>query len=68
VTDKLLTARELGEYLGLSASTILDWWEAGRIPGFKLGQAVRFRSSEVEAWLEAHRAGPKPSRGPKVVA
>jgi excisionase family DNA binding protein len=68
VTDKLLTARELGDYLGLSPSTILDWWEAGRLPGFKLGTAVRFRSSEVDAWLESHRAGPDPSLRPEVVA
>ena len=67
MSDRLLTARELAEYLGLSPSTILDWWEAGRLPGFKLGQAVRFRSSEVEAWLEAHRAGSRPSQCPRVV-
>ena len=31
------------------------WFEAGRLPGLKLGRAVRFRASEVEAWLEARR-------------
>lgn len=31
------------------------WFEADRIPGFKLGRAVRFRESEIEAWLEARR-------------
>lgn len=55
--EPLLTARELAELLGLSASTVLDWFEAGRLPGFKLGRAVRFRESEVEAWLEAQRVG-----------
>ena len=53
--EPLLTARELAELLGLSPSTVLDWFEAGRLPGFKLGRAVRFRESEVEAWLEARR-------------
>jgi excisionase family DNA binding protein len=50
--DRLLTARELGEYLGMSASTVLDWWEAGRLPGYRLGgRSVRFRAGEIEAWL-----------------
>lgn len=59
MADKLLTARELADQLGLAPATVLDWFEAGRIPGFKLGnRAVRFRPSEVEAWLEECRVGP----------
>jgi len=58
VSERLLTAAELAERLALSTSTVLDWFEAGRLPGFKLGRVVRFRDSEVLAWLEAHRVGP----------
>jgi excisionase family DNA binding protein len=58
VTERLLTARELGELLGLAPATVLDWHEAGKLPSFKIGTAVRFRASEVEAWLEQHRCGP----------
>jgi excisionase family DNA binding protein len=58
VTDRLLTAREVAELLGVSASTVLDWFEARRLPGFKLnGHAVRFRESELEAWLDQQRVG-----------
>ncbi len=56
--ERLRTAAEVAELLGLSTSTILDWFEAGRLPGFKLGTAVRFRPAEVEAWLEEQRRGP----------
>ena len=57
--ERLVTASELGELLGFSSSTILDWFEAGTLPGFKVGgHAVRFRESEVLAWLEQHRHGP----------
>ena len=55
---RLLTAAELGEYLGLSASTILDRWQAGDLPGYKLfGRTgpVRFRASEIEAFLAEWR-------------
>ena len=40
----------------LSTSTILDWFEADRLPGFKLGRVVRFREDEVIDWLESHAA------------
>jgi excisionase family DNA binding protein len=49
---RLLTARELGEVLGLAPGTILDHWEAGKLPGYKFGRAVRFDLDEV---LEAGR-------------
>ena len=62
VSERLVTARELAEVLGLSASTVLDMWERGELPGFKIGRAVRFRPSEVEAWLEGCRRGPSISR------
>jgi excisionase family DNA binding protein len=59
VIEPLLTARELAALLGVSASTVLDWFETGRLPGFKLGRAVRFRETEIGAWLEEHRAAAK---------
>ena len=62
--DGLLNAAQLAEYLGLSRATVLDWFEAGRLPGFRLGGRrggpVRFRLSEVEAMLESWRT---PSEG-----
>jgi excisionase family DNA binding protein len=40
-----------------------SWWyakaEAGEIPSFKLGKYRKFRLSEVEAWIEAQRQGPR---------
>ena len=57
VTESLLTTRELAEVLGFAPGTIVDWFEAGRLPGFKLGGRLRFRVSEIEAWLETKRAG-----------
>jgi excisionase family DNA binding protein len=62
MAERLLSARELAEWLGLSPGTVLDWWEDDRLPGFRLGGRkggpVRFRLSEVEAVLEGWRCGP----------
>lgn len=59
MSEQLLTARQVGEYLGLSTSTILDRWERGDLPGFRLfgrkGGPVRFRLAEIEETLQAWR-------------
>jgi excisionase family DNA binding protein len=61
VNEPLLTARQVAEVLGMSAAWVLDRFEAGELPGFKLsGRAVRFRASEVAAWLEGKRRGTIP--------
>lgn len=51
--DRLLTTRQVAEYLGLSPETVLRRFRAGELPGFRLATNVlRFRASEVEAWLD----------------
>jgi PTS system nitrogen regulatory IIA component len=55
VIERLLTSREVGELLGFSPATIQDWAEKGALPAFKPGGRLRFRLSEVEAWLEGKR-------------
>jgi len=70
-SEPLLTARELGEHLGLSPATILDRFERGELPGFRLfgrkGGPVRFRESEIDAALEGWRVGAA-GRRPSAVA
>jgi excisionase family DNA binding protein len=67
VSDRLLTARELAEYLGLSAATVLDRFERGDLPGFRLfgrkGGPVRFSLAEVEAALEGWRVNGRVAGG-----
>lgn len=57
MSERLLTAGELGEILGLSPSTVLDRFQRGDLPGFRLfgrkGGPVRFRLSEIEMALES---------------
>lgn len=60
-----MTARELSALLGLSPDWVLRRWQAGELPGYRLGGAgshpVRFRASEVEAWLASkHQDGAGP--------
>lgn len=59
MSDCLLTTRQVAEMLGLSSEAVLRRWRAGELPGFRLSTKVlRFRESEVLAWLESRRHGP----------
>jgi excisionase family DNA binding protein len=49
--EKLLTADELAEYLGMHESWVRTEERAGRIPGVRLGKYVRFKLSDVERAL-----------------
>lgn len=56
VTDRLLTAHEVGERLGVSKGTVLDHFERGDLPGVRLwgrkGGPVRFRESVIDSLLD----------------
>lgn len=51
----LLRARELGTQLGMSESTIYRKRSLGEPlpPAVKIGSQVRWRQSDVDAWVEA---------------
>ncbi len=54
--ERLLTTREVADVLSLSPETVLRRWRRGELPGYRLGSNVlRFRESEIEAWLEGTR-------------
>ena len=56
MNERLLTATEVAQLLGVSPHVVLDWAAAGKIPSFKLaGKSVRFRESELATWLEDQR-------------
>jgi excisionase family DNA binding protein len=44
---KIVTAKELGQYLKLSESTIYKLAGNGEIPGFRLGDSWRFDMEEI---------------------
>jgi excisionase family DNA binding protein len=53
VTERLLTAREVAEQLGVSTGALLRWTRAGRVPAVKLPSgAVRYRPEQLDEWLD----------------
>ena len=59
----LMTLPDVARYLAMKERTIYVWAQEGRLPAFKLGVSWRFRRSEIDAWLETRRTGPKVSSG-----
>lgn len=52
--ESLNTPLELGMRLGKSPAVLAQWRYLGTGPKFiKIGRSVRYRASDVEAWLEA---------------
>ena len=53
---ELLTIDEVASYLKLPKSTLYAWHhrKEGPVP-FKLGKHLRYRATDLEAWLESQR-------------
>ena len=55
---RLLTENKLSEHLMICRRQLYNWRMAGLIPYLKIGKAVRFRPSDVEAALEKFTINP----------
>ena len=55
--NPLLTEKDACAYLRVSKRNLYCWRMAGLVPYFKIGRAVRFRKSEVDAALALMRMG-----------
>jgi excisionase family DNA binding protein len=55
----MLSTTDAAELLGLQPATLATWREDGSqadLPFYKFGKIVRYRYSEVVAFIETHRA------------
>jgi excisionase family DNA binding protein len=54
-TPALLDEKQAAEYLTISPGTLSVWRSTGRwqLPFVKIGRCVRYRHSDLDAWLEA---------------
>lgn len=51
--DRLLTAAEAGVFLGYAEGTIRNKTSRGEIPHVQMGRTVRYRLSDLRAWVIA---------------
>jgi len=59
--ESLLTPNDVAEILGVSVGTLAQWRHRGHGPRFYslTGQAVRYRRSDVDEWVESRRREPE---------
>ena len=56
--DRLLTRREAAEFLRLQPQTLAAWAMTGKhLPFVRCGRAVRYKQSDLEAFLERQTVG-----------
>ncbi len=64
MTD-ILTIREVAEYLKLNEKTTYRLVAEGKIPGFKVGGAWRFKKDEIDAWIKRQSESHTTKKGKK---
>ena len=50
--DEILTIQEIAAFLKIKEKTAYDLAAKGRLPGFKVGGAWRFRRSRLNQWID----------------
>jgi len=57
--QRLLTPRDVATFVGVPEPTLAQWRYLRTGPAFiKVGKHVRYRATDVEAWLSAHTVRP----------
>ena len=52
MSSKLMTAKELAEYMQLNPLTVYRKVKGGEIPCIRLGRSIRFKKEQIDEWLE----------------
>lgn len=60
---KIITIKEVSEFLKVKQSTLYSWVNQKRIPSFKLNGLWRFDMEKIEAWInQSNRVDDTPGR------
>ena len=60
--EPLMTIEDLSIYLSIKKSTLYSKIERGELPFYKIGNLIRFRQSEIGAWLLRAKCEPAEQR------
>lgn len=62
MSEALLTATELAEYLKIHVRTVRRWVREGRLPAIRMGRGLRFASDDVDEAVRRGRSASGPGR------
>lgn len=63
--DDIMTVKELAEYLKIAEKTAYRFVSEGKVPGFKVGSAWRFKKAEIDAWIKRQSEATTMGKGDK---
>lgn len=52
MVTEVMTVSEVAQYLRVNPQTVYRKTKAGELPAVRIGRAIRFRRSELEAWFK----------------
>ncbi|NIN92366.1 helix-turn-helix domain-containing protein [bacterium] len=52
MVQKLMTIKEVADYLRLSKVTVYKMTRQGKIPALKIGKQWRYNKSEIDSWVK----------------
>jgi excisionase family DNA binding protein len=55
---KLMTVKELSDFLRVKPKTLYQWTESKKIPFLKLNGALRFDLDEIQQWMASCKSTP----------
>ena len=63
--DDIMTVKELADYLKIAEKTAYRFASEGKVPGFKVGSAWRFKKEEIDAWIKRQSEAATTQEGDK---
>lgn len=66
MVERLLTLKEVSEYLNINRMTVYRLAQSGRIPASKVARVWRFKRQKIDQWLDEQsnaRKTKRPTRG-----
>ena len=57
MSDRLLTASDVADFLAVKESWVQEATRDGRVPHLRLGRYRRYRLADIERWLAEQEAG-----------
>ena len=62
MNKRLVTVRELAEYIGISQDTIYSHVSQRRIPFVKIGRLLKFDLKAIDEWITQNSVMPMPRK------
>ena len=55
MTEKYIGLEDAALHLGVKAQTVRIWIKERGLPAYKIGKLLKFRCSEIDAWMQRGR-------------